>query len=335
LLKFLLHHAPLERWQQEILSMVREEAYYFAPQGQTKIMNEAGLLLALDDHDAEVLSASEVIDFADHHAGTMGSRPGRLNPYKVGIELYRDIEERWNRGKFGKEWEECDDYEEKKRWDKRLGLGRAKIFDVRRTHNDVTFIDLPDAGVLRRAEAVRLPHQPQDRQPEIAERDYRVVKEHLLFGSPTSASRSIYVIDGNYKNRGELLLQHRFNGLEIQLDNAGETLKHLHALWGRPVHLQTASTRRVSCSRSTASNSRRRKRTKRWRVEERSARPGRRGDRLGQRPALARDRSPLALPGRSRLRHRRERGDRLREGRLGRPLAAASTRRPPRSPCAC
>ena len=31
-LLFLREHAPLENWQSDILSMVREEAYYFAPQ---------------------------------------------------------------------------------------------------------------------------------------------------------------------------------------------------------------------------------------------------------------------------------------------------------------
>ncbi|NBT59371.1 SpoVR family protein, partial [bacterium] len=39
-LAFLVNFAPLEGWQQEILSIVREEAYYFAPQAATKIMNE-------------------------------------------------------------------------------------------------------------------------------------------------------------------------------------------------------------------------------------------------------------------------------------------------------
>ena len=27
-------------WQLDVLSIIRDEAYYFAPQGQTKIMNE-------------------------------------------------------------------------------------------------------------------------------------------------------------------------------------------------------------------------------------------------------------------------------------------------------
>ncbi len=37
---FLLEHAPLKPWQLDVLSIIRDEAYYFAPQGQTKIMNE-------------------------------------------------------------------------------------------------------------------------------------------------------------------------------------------------------------------------------------------------------------------------------------------------------
>ena len=39
-LKFLINHAPIASWQKRILEIVRDESYYFAPQGQTKIMNE-------------------------------------------------------------------------------------------------------------------------------------------------------------------------------------------------------------------------------------------------------------------------------------------------------
>src|SRR5438445_353741 len=39
-LAFLIEHAPLERWEADVLAVIREEAYYFAPQGQTKIANE-------------------------------------------------------------------------------------------------------------------------------------------------------------------------------------------------------------------------------------------------------------------------------------------------------
>ena len=39
-LSFLIDYAPLEDWQRDVLSIVREEAYYFVPQRQTKILNE-------------------------------------------------------------------------------------------------------------------------------------------------------------------------------------------------------------------------------------------------------------------------------------------------------
>jgi stage V sporulation protein R len=39
-LLFLIEHAPLKGWQRDVLSIVRDEAYYFAPQGQTKTINE-------------------------------------------------------------------------------------------------------------------------------------------------------------------------------------------------------------------------------------------------------------------------------------------------------
>ena len=103
-LLFLLEHAPLKPWQHDVLAIIREEAYYFAPQGQTKIMNEGW---ASFWHSTimtnKTLHPSELVDYADHHSGTMATQPGRLNPYKLGIELFRDIEERWNKGQFGPE----------------------------------------------------------------------------------------------------------------------------------------------------------------------------------------------------------------------------------------
>ncbi len=141
-LLFLIEHAPLKNWQRDVLEIIRDEAYYFAPQGMTKVLNEGW---ASFWHSTimtqKVLDPSEMVDYADHHSGTMAVSRGRINPYKLGIELLRDIEHRWNTGKFGKEYDECDDLEKRRNWDKQLGLGRQKIFEVRRVHNDITFID--------------------------------------------------------------------------------------------------------------------------------------------------------------------------------------------------
>src|SRR5262249_37704250 len=47
-LLFLVENAPLERWERDVLEIVRAEAYYFAPQGMTKILNEGWACVAPD-----------------------------------------------------------------------------------------------------------------------------------------------------------------------------------------------------------------------------------------------------------------------------------------------
>ncbi|MGZ3707981.1 MAG: SpoVR family protein, partial [Bdellovibrionota bacterium] len=183
ILAFMLENAPLEQWQHDVLSIVRDEAYYFVPQMQTKIMNEGWASYWHSKIMTEkALKDTEIVDFCDHHAGTMAMSPGRVNPYKVGIELFRDIEDRWNRGAFGKEYEDCEDMVLKAKWDKKLGLGRQKIFEVRRVCNDVTFIDeYLTEDFVERLKLYTYAFNRRTNQYEIAERDFKKVKEKMLF----------------------------------------------------------------------------------------------------------------------------------------------------------
>jgi stage V sporulation protein R len=241
-LLFLLEHAPLKPWQHDVLAIIREEAYYFAPQGATKIMNEGWASFWHSTiMTTKTLDPSELVDYADHHSGTMATYPGRLNPYKLGIELLRDIEERWDKGQFGPEWESCDNYEQRRNWDKGLGLGRKKIFEVRRIYNDVTFIDTfltPD--FCRRHNLFSFRYNEQNELYEIESRAFQKIKERLLFGLTNFGQPVIFVKDGNYRNRGELYLQQEYYGIDLKLDLAQDTLRHLHRLWTRPVHLETS-----------------------------------------------------------------------------------------------
>jgi stage V sporulation protein R len=241
ILLFLIENAPLKGWQRDVLSIVRDEAYYFAPQGQTKIMNEGW---ASFWHSTimtqKSLAPSELIDYADHHSGTMAMHGPRLNPYKLGIELLRDIEHRWNTGKFGKEYDECDDLDRRRKWDKQLGLGRQKIFEVRRVHNDITFIDTfltPEFCVEHKLFSFAF--QEQAGQYYIESRDFEKIKQRLLYSLTNFGKPWIYVVDGNYRNRGELLLQHQHNGVDLRLDQAADTLANIQFVWSRPVNLQT------------------------------------------------------------------------------------------------
>jgi stage V sporulation protein R len=239
-LRFLLDHAPLENWKRDVLSMVRDEAYYFAPQAQTKIMNEGWATYWHSKFMTEkLLHDSELIDYADHHSGTLGGR-GRLNPYKLGVELYRDIEDRWNRGRFGKEFDECDDLHERAQWDLKLGLGREKIFEVRRVCTDVTFIDHYLTEDFCHAQKLFLyDYNPKTGMYQISDRDFRKVKQRLLFQLTNQGQPIIHVIDGNHRNRGELLLKHQYEGIELKHDDARDTLRNLQRIWGRPVAIMT------------------------------------------------------------------------------------------------
>ena len=80
-LQYLLGHARLEDWQADCLSIVREESYYYAPQGMTKVMNEGWATYwhstLMTKHFVE---AKEIIDYADHHSGTVHMPPGEFQP---------------------------------------------------------------------------------------------------------------------------------------------------------------------------------------------------------------------------------------------------------------
>lgn len=238
---FLLEHAPLESWEADILSIIREEAYYFAPQGQTKIMNEGW---ASYWHSKiltqKILDDSEIIDFADINSGVLSSKPGQLNPYKLGVELYRDIEDRWNKGKFGKEWDECDDMEKRDSWDRDLGEGRDKIFQVRKLYNDVTFIDeFLTEEFARERMMYTFGFNRKSGDWEIESRNFKEIKKKLLNQLTNFGNPFIYVRDGNFKNRGELLLHHKFEGTPLDMGYARGVLEALHRVWKRPVNIET------------------------------------------------------------------------------------------------
>jgi len=243
ILKMLIDYAPLEDWQRDVLSIIREESYYFAPQGQTKIMNEGW---ASYWHSTimtrKVLSDADVIDYADHHSGTVFMGPGRLNPYKVGIELFRDIEDRWNKGKFGKDYEQCDDYKEKREWDKNLGLGRDKIFEVRRIYNDVTFIDtFLTEEFCQENNLFTYRWNEQNKRYEINSREFHAIKQQLLFSLTNMGQPKIQIINMNHDNRNELLMQHVTETVGLDVDYAHRTLENIHFMWKRPVHIITRS----------------------------------------------------------------------------------------------
>jgi len=118
--------------------------------------------------------------------------------------------------------------------------GWDRMLAVRESHNDVTFIDafLTDEFV-REGNYFTYEYSRAAEEHRVASVDADDVRRKLLlqftnFGKPT-----VVVLDGNFRNRGELLLGHRFNGVALDEESAAETLKRVFELWGRPVNLAT------------------------------------------------------------------------------------------------
>src|SRR5438046_2339006 len=73
----------------------------------------------------------------------------------------------------------------------------------------------------------------------IVEKDWRKVRDAITQSMTNFGFPYIVVEDGDYRGNRELYLKHRFDGQELDLSHAQKTLRHLHLLWGRPVHLET------------------------------------------------------------------------------------------------
>ena len=188
------------------------------------------------------LEPAEVIDYADHHSGTMATlaRRGstRTSWASSCSATSRTAGTRAGSARSTTSATTCD---AKRRWDTAAGLGRQKIFEVRRVHNDLTFIDtfltpefcrehkLFSFGYNADSEALRdrEPRVPEDQaaaavqpdQPRPA--DHRRARRQLpqprraVPGAPATTASS------------------------CKLDYARDTLANLHRLWRRPVHIET------------------------------------------------------------------------------------------------
>jgi stage V sporulation protein R len=112
---------------------------------------------------------------------------------------------------------------------------------VRKIYNDVTFIDdFLDEDFCERLQLYTYGYDTRTGRHVILDRDWRKVKARLLFSLTNMGQPSVQVTEANYGNRGELYLRHRYEGIPLDLEKARDTLRNLHRIWRRPVHLETA-----------------------------------------------------------------------------------------------
>lgn len=239
-LLFLLQYAPLKKWQEDILFMLREESYYFNPQRQTKIVHEGFAsyfhFRMMTEH---LLEPSEIVEFALDHSGTLGRSPYNINPYYFGFTLLKDIEKRYNEGRFGIEYENCTDSYKKDNWNQNGVDGYKKLMEIMVVDNDYSLVDKYfTKEFCEEYELYKYEFNQESEQFEISSRDFRAVKDQFLNQLANSGIPYIAVADGNFGNKNELLLLHRHE-YDLNQKYAEDTLKNIAAIWKRPVHLLT------------------------------------------------------------------------------------------------
>jgi stage V sporulation protein R len=228
---YIMRNSPhLQQWQRDVMAMIHEEMEYFVPQMQTKIMNEgwasfwhSRIMRELD------LDPSEHLEFAELHSGVVSPHKGQLNPYYLGYKVFEDIEKRWDNPTA----------EEREKFGREGGEGRAKIFEVRELDNDVSFLrnylteDLCEELDLFVYELI------EEEEWTITEKRWERVRDQLVANMTNFGFPYIEVAEGDYNGNRELFLRHRYEGAELDMRYARKALEHVHTLWGRPVHLET------------------------------------------------------------------------------------------------
>lgn len=213
LLLFIEEYAPdLEEWQRDILTMLRDEMFYFWPQLETKIMNEGWasywhqcILREMD------LTEEETIEYSKLNSSVVIPSKHSLNPYYLGLKIFEDIEKRW---------------------------GREKIFEVRELDSDTSF--LRNYLTKELVEDLDL-YIFEKKGPEwkITDKTWETIRDQLVYSRINGGFPYILVQNGDYNRSGELYLKHAYEGIELDLKYVERTLPYIHYLWGKTVHLET------------------------------------------------------------------------------------------------
>lgn len=241
---FLRDHAPLKPWQQDILAMLYEESLYFAPQRLTKMLNEGWA--SMTDHvimtEMGLVGLGQagydhgIIEYAKHKMGVLGGAYS-MNPYKLGYELLLDVKERWDKGRFGDDYEDCQDMQKKENWDTGLGKGKEKIFEVRKFYSDFSAInEFFTEEFCRKMEFFEWKKYPNG-EYRITTRDFKSIKKNLMKRYLNGGLPDIKLEDPNHRGKGHLLLQHHWDGRPLYDKFTRPTLQSIQKLWKRRVLL--------------------------------------------------------------------------------------------------
>lgn len=234
LLLFIRDHNPfLAEWERDLLTIADEEAKYFIPMMETKIMNE-GWASYWHHRIVESLGINQGLhlEFIVRHNQVVRPIPGQINPYHLGLKIWEDIYRRWTNPT--KEEIERDGAPTKS--------GDEKLFEVREVERDSSFLRrYLTEDLLREMDIFEYESRGEEYVvSKVADDDgWKQVKETLIKNVGTASIPVIKVEDADFGQARTLYLKHYHDGRDLLLEYAEKTIAYLQRLWGREVVLET------------------------------------------------------------------------------------------------
>lgn len=217
ILHFISLYGRLDEWEKDILNIVREETMYFIPQMETKIMNEGwasfwhyNILKKLE------LSQDLHIEFLKRHNQVIRPHSGQINPYYVGFKIFEDLVKR-SKGDMKKIFEvrslERDESFIRRYLTHEL-CEEMHLFEYVKMGNDYIVSEVPD------------------------EEGWKVIRDSIAQSAGMGGIPVIRTVEWIQRDN-TLLLEHQYDGREIEFTYAYETVKHIVDLWNSRVVLET------------------------------------------------------------------------------------------------
>ena len=227
------HNLYLAEWEKDLLTIVDEEAKYFLPMMETKIMNEGWASY----WHKQILESLDIdqglrIEFIVRHNQVLRPMPGQINPYHLGFKIWEDI--------YRRHTDPTPD--EVKKYGTPTKNGKDKIFEVREVERDTSFLRrYLTEEMMRELDMFQYEARGDDYVvSKVSDEDnWKTVKETLIKNVGTGSIPVIKVEDADFGHNRTLYLKHYHDSRDLQLEYAEKTLAFVYRLWGRECVLET------------------------------------------------------------------------------------------------
>lgn len=213
LITHIINSNRLEKWQKDILEIVKKESIYFMCQIETKIINEGWASFC----HYEILKLLELpqeyfIDIIRIHNSVVAPVIGKLNPYNIGFSLFKSIENKY---------------------------GMDKVFEVREIERDESFIrKYLDEDLCIDLNLYKYGSYDKEAIVEGTIKDigFNAIKNTLCLNCGMNTIPNIIIKE---EGNNHLILKQQFNIRELNIEYAKETLKNIVEILNKNVVLET------------------------------------------------------------------------------------------------